>query len=60
MITKRKLDKKLNLLLQRQNMLATVVFNAQLTSEGQKRMQKKWNNLWREMMEDKHENSGTK
>lgn len=60
MITKRKLNKKLDLILQRQNMLAAVVFKAQLTREGQKKMAKKWNNLWREMMENKHENSGTK
>ena len=60
MITKRKLNKKLDLLLQRQNMLATVVFTTQLTGEGQKKMAKKWNDLWREIMENKHENSGTK
>lgn len=53
MITKRKLNKKLDLLLQRQNMLATVVFNAQLTMEGQKKMAKKWNNLWHKIMDDK-------
>lgn len=56
MITKRKLNKKLDLLLQRQSMLATVVFKAQLTREGQKKMAKKWNDLWRETMEGKHEN----
>lgn len=60
MITKRKLNKKLDLLLQRQSMLATVVFKAQLTGEGQKKMEKKWNDLWYEVMEDKHENTRTK
>lgn len=53
MITKRKLDKKLNLLIQRQNMLAVVVFKTQLTREGQKKMEKKWNDLWYKIMEEK-------
>ena len=53
MITKRKLNKKLDLLIQRQNMLATVAFKAQLTMEGQKKMEKRWNDLWYEIMGDK-------
>ena len=60
MITKRKLNKKLDLLLQRQSMLATVVFKTQLTVESQKKMEKKWNNLWKEIMEDKYENPGVR
>lgn len=56
MITKRKLNKKLDLLLFRQSILAAVVFRAQLTREGQKKMEKKWNDLWYKIMEDKHEN----
>lgn len=60
MITKRKLNKKLDLLLQRQSILAAVVFRTQLTRESQKKMEKKWNDLWYKIMEDKHENSGTK
>ena len=53
MITKRKLNKKLDLLLQRQSMLATVVFRAQLTVEGQKKMKEKWDDLWYKIMENK-------
>lgn len=52
-ITKRKLNKKLDLLIQRQNMLATVAFKAQLSMEGQKKMEKKWNDIWYKIMEDK-------
>lgn len=52
-ITKRKLNKKLNLLLHRQNMLATVLFKSQLTMEGQKKMEKKWNDLWYKIMGSK-------
>lgn len=53
MITKRKLNKKLDLLLQRQSMLAAVMSKTQLTSVGQKKMEKKWNALWYKIMEDK-------
>lgn len=53
MITKRKLNKKLDLLLFRQGILAAIVFQTQLTSAGQKRMQKKWNDLWYKIMENK-------
>lgn len=53
MITKRKLNKKLDLLLQRQTMLATVVFKTQLTSAGQKKLKKKWNDLWYKIMDEK-------
>lgn len=53
MITKRKLNKKLDLLLFRQSMLATVIFKTQLTSAGQKKMAKKWNALWYKIMENK-------
>lgn len=53
MISKKKLNKKLDLLIQRQNMLATVVFKAQLSMEGQKKMEKKWNDIWYKIMEDK-------
>lgn len=51
-ITKRKLNKKLNLLLHRQNMLATVLFKSQLTMEGQKKMEKEWNDIWHKIMEE--------
>lgn len=51
-ITKRKLNRKLDLLIQRQNMLATVVFKAQLSMEGQKKMEKKWNDILYKIMEE--------
>lgn len=53
MITKRKLNKKLDLLLQRQSMLAEVMFKTHLTMEDQKKMGKKWNGLWYKIMEGK-------
>lgn len=53
MITKRKLNRKLDLLIQRQNMLAAVVFKAQLTSDGQKKMEKAWSDVYRKVMGDK-------
>lgn len=53
-ITSRKLNKKLDLLIHRQNMLATVVFMTQLTGEGQKKMKKKWNDLWYKIMEEEN------
>lgn len=54
-ITKRKINKKLDLLIHRQNMLATVVFKAQLNMEGQKKMEKKWNDLWHKIMEKEND-----
>ena len=53
MITKRKLNKKLDLLIYRQNMLAAVVFKTQLTRESQKKMEKAWVDIYRKVMGDK-------
>lgn len=53
MITKRKLNKKLDLLLHRQNMLAEVVFKTQLTRESQKKMGKAWADIYCKIMGDK-------
>lgn len=50
MITKRKLDKKLNLIILRQNLLAAVLFKTQLDREWQKEMEKKWNDLCFDIM----------
>lgn len=58
MITKRKLNKKLDLLLQRQNMLATVMFKTQVARECQKKIEKEWNALWYKIMEDKNGDRG--
>lgn len=50
MITKRKLDKKLNLIILRQDLLAAVLFKTQLDCEWQKKMEKKWNDLCFDIM----------
>lgn len=52
MITKRKLNKKLDLLIRRQNFLASVVFSCLLTYEGAKKQEKTWNKIWHDIMED--------
>lgn len=54
MITKRKLNKKLDLLIYRQNFLATVVFAANFDYDQRKKLEKKWNKLWHETMEEKN------
>lgn len=50
MITKRKLNKKLDLIIHRQNLLAAVMFRTHLDREWQKKMEKKWNDLWFDIM----------
>lgn len=52
MITKRKLNKKLDLLMARQNFLARILFCYLFTYEGAKKQEKKWNKLWDEIMEE--------
>lgn len=52
-ITKRKLDKKLNLLLERQTMMMEIILQTNLSYEGCKKIEKKWNELWYEIMEGK-------
>lgn len=59
-VTKRKLNKKLNLLLERQTMMMEIILQTHLSYAGCKKIEKKWNKLWYEIMEEKHENSGTK
>lgn len=54
MITKRKLNKKLDLLLQRQTMMMEIILSTHLSYEGCKKIEKKWNKLWHEIMEDKN------
>lgn len=53
MITKRKLNKKLDILLARQTFLASVVFSIFLTYDGVKKQEKKWNDIWHKIMDDK-------
>lgn len=52
-VTKRKLDKKLNLLLQRQSLMMEIILSTHLTYDGVKKIEKKWNKLWYEIMEGK-------
>lgn len=50
-ITKRKLNKKLDLLLQRQTFMMEIILQTHLSYEGCKKIEKKWNKLWYESME---------
>ena len=52
-VTKRKLNKKLDLLLQRQSLMMSIILQTQLSYEGCKKMEKKWNKLWDKIMEGK-------
>ena len=53
-VTKRKLNKKLNLLLERQTMMMEIILQTHLSYEGCKKIEKKWNGLWYEIMEEKN------
>lgn len=54
MITKKKLNKKLDLLLQRQTFMMAIILQTHLSYEGCKKIEKKWNELWYETMEGKN------
>lgn len=53
-VTNRKLNKKLDLLLVRQTMMMEIILHTHLSYEDRKRMEKKWNKLWYEIMEEKN------
>lgn len=53
MITRRKLNKKLDLLIHRQTMMMEIILSTHLTYDGCKKIEKKWNNLWYEIMGEK-------
>lgn len=53
-VTKRKLNKKLDLLLKRQTFMMEIILHTHLSYEDRKRMEKKWNKLWYEIMEEKN------
>lgn len=55
MITKRKLNKKLDLLMCRQTMMMEILLQTHLSYEGCKKIEKKWNELWYEIMEEEEE-----
>lgn len=50
MVTKRKLNQKLDLLLQRQALLGTVILGTSLDRKKYKEYIKKFNDLWYEIM----------
>ena len=52
MITKRKLHKKLDLLIHRQNFMMEILLQTHLSYEGCKKIEKKWNELWHKIMEE--------
>lgn len=54
MITKRKLNKKLDLLLNGQTMMMEIILQTHLSYEGCKKIEKKWNALWENIMEGKN------
>ena len=51
-ITKRKLDKKLNVIMIRQNLLAECIFRRFYSNDIIKKMEKEWNKIWFKIMED--------
>lgn len=53
MISKRKLNRKLDLLLQRQTLMMSIILQVHLSYDGCKEVEKKWNKLWYEIMEAK-------
>lgn len=53
-VTKRKLNKKLDLILQRQTFMMQIILQTHLSYEGCKKIEKKWNKLWYEIMEEKN------
>lgn len=55
MVTKKKLNKKLDLLLQRQALMMSIILQVHLSYDGCKKVEKEWNKLWYEIMEAKYE-----
>lgn len=53
MFRKRRIEKKIDLLLQRQSMMMEILLSTHLTYEGVKNVEKKWNKLWYKVMEGK-------
>lgn len=52
-VTNRKLNKKLDLLLERQTMMMEIILQSHLSYEDCKKIERKWNELWYEIMEAK-------
>ena len=54
MFRKRRIEKKIDLLLQRQSMMMEILLSTHLTYDGVKKVEKKWNKLWYKIMEEKN------
>lgn len=54
MITKRQLDNKLNLLIQRQNVMMDLLTSSLCSNKQREKIVEKWNELWFINMEDIH------
>lgn len=54
MITKRKLNRKLDLLLQRQTIMMEVLAKVELSDAGYERLAKRWNDLWDDIIEGRY------
>lgn len=59
-VTKRKLNKKLDLLLKRQSIMMEVLAAAELSYSGRKKLAKRWNGLWDDIMEGRYKIVGNK
>ena len=58
MFRMRRMEKKLDLLLQRQSMMMEILLSTHLAYEGVKKIEKKWNKLWYKIMEGKDDERG--
>lgn len=52
MFRMRRVEKKIDLLLQRQTMMMSIILSTHLTYDGVKKVEKKWNKLWYKIMEE--------
>ena len=50
----RRIEKKIDLLLHRQTMMMEIILKIHLSYDGCKKIEKKWNKLWDEIMEGKY------
>ena len=53
-VSKRKLNRKLDLLLQRQTIMMEVLAKVELSDAGCRRLADRWNDLWYKIVEDKN------
>ena len=53
MFRRRRMEKKIDLLLQRQTFMMEIILQTHLSYEGCKKIEKKWNKLWYDIMEGK-------